>query len=288
MINPKAQPKAEPYDPLRMRAGDTRILVVEMKVSESAGGRSESFDASAFLPCAIPVEMSCRQSGGSQGPSRAWLVACDSDRLLLAHGVFVREGTPCDLLIVCPDGERVSVEGAVTAVAHVRGRLHRIAVTTTSDEGTALLHIIAAARDRITGRIGDAAECSSPRLRGRVLLAEDTPDTQGLFSHFLKRAGAEVSVAGNGLIALRMIQTAEREGRPYGLLLTDIQMPELDGLALMQIVRKSNQSLPIVAVTALTSEEDRRRCLASGCNEYAAKPINRPDLVALCSRWVAA
>jgi CheY-like chemotaxis protein len=109
-----------------------------------------------------------------------------------------------------------------------------------------------------------------------------------MFSMFLTRAGAEVSVAANGAIALDMLEEAERTKRPYGLLLTDIQMPEMDGYSLMRIVHASNRSLPMVAISAMLSAEARQNCLDSGCSAIAGKPIDGPELVAICSRFLAA
>src|SRR5581483_4390214 len=63
----------------------------------------------------------------------------------------------------------------------------------------------------------------------RILLAEDGPDNQRLISFHLKKAGAEVTVAENGQVAIDRILLAEREGHPYDVVLMDMQMPVLDG-----------------------------------------------------------
>jgi PAS domain S-box-containing protein len=120
----------------------------------------------------------------------------------------------------------------------------------------------------------------------RVLLAEDNPVNRRLIALHLKRAGADVSVAENGRIALEMIESAEAAGREYELLVSDMQMPEMDGYTLARVLRDRGSALPIVALTAHTMSEDRARCLASGCNDYAAKPIDSAALVAVCARWV--
>jgi CheY-like chemotaxis protein/anti-sigma regulatory factor (Ser/Thr protein kinase) len=128
----------------------------------------------------------------------------------------------------------------------------------------------------------------SVRLNGRVLLAEDGRDNQVLVSFHLRRAGAQVDVAANGVTALELIERAEAEGRPYDLLLTDIQMPEMDGFTLTRVLRARGSRLAIVALTAHAMAEDRDRCLAAGCDDYAVKPIDKARLLTTCARWMGA
>jgi CheY-like chemotaxis protein/HPt (histidine-containing phosphotransfer) domain-containing protein len=123
-------------------------------------------------------------------------------------------------------------------------------------------------------------------LKGRILIAEDGEDNQFLISTILSNAGATVEVADNGRVALEKLNAADANGRPFDLLLTDIQMPEMDGYTLASTLRASGNSLPIVALTAHAMYEDRQKCLDSGCNDYASKPINKLLLLATCARWM--
>jgi CheY-like chemotaxis protein len=136
-----------------------------------------------------------------------------------------------------------------------------------------------------------AASSKRPRvatlLRGRVLLAEDGLDNQRLISFHLKRAGAEVQVADNGRVALSRLASAASAGMPFDLLLTDMQMPEMDGYTLARTLRAQGLALPIVALTAHAMPEDRELCIAAGCDDYASKPIDAPALVATCAQWLA-
>ena len=68
-----------------------------------------------------------------------------------------------------------------------------------------------------------------PSLHGRLLLAEDDPNIQRIICLLLQKAGQEVDVAVNGQLACQMAEQSKAEGRPYDLILMDIQMPELDG-----------------------------------------------------------
>jgi PAS domain S-box-containing protein len=123
-------------------------------------------------------------------------------------------------------------------------------------------------------------------LRGRILLVEDGPVNRRLIALHLKKAGADVDVAEHGRIALKMLDKAEAAGNAYDLLLTDMQMPEMDGYTLARTLRARGSTLAIVALTAHTMADDREKCLAAGCDHYATKPIERSTLLATCEYWM--
>ncbi len=130
------------------------------------------------------------------------------------------------------------------------------------------------------------AALPAARLRGRVLVAEDGRDNQRLIALHLSRAGAEVQVVDNGRIALEQIEQAQAEGRPFGLLLTDMQMPEMDGYTLARTLRQRGSRIAIVALTAHAMAEDRAKCVEAGCDDYSTKPIDRNELLEACARWI--
>ncbi|MDX2147132.1 MAG: ATP-binding protein [Planctomycetota bacterium] len=120
--------------------------------------------------------------------------------------------------------------------------------------------------------------------RLRVLLAEDGTDNQRLIGHHLRKLGFDTELAGNGRIALRLIAEAAARRVPYDLVITDVQMPELDGLQLAQEARRMGYAGPIIALTAHALAEDRIRCIEAGCDDYESKPIDRQRLAAVCAR----
>jgi CheY-like chemotaxis protein len=124
------------------------------------------------------------------------------------------------------------------------------------------------------------------RLAGRILLAEDGPDNQRLIAFHLRKAGATVEVANNGRLALMKIEMAESAGRPYDLLVSDMQMPEIDGYTLARTLRERGSTLPIVALTAHAMSEDKEKCLSAGCDDYSTKPIDKARLLATCAAWM--
>ena len=109
----------------------------------------------------------------------------------------------------------------------------------------------------------------------RVLVAEDGPDNQDLFRLIIEKAGAEVTIVENGLLAVDAVHDSERANEPYDLLVLDMQMPELDGYATAQQLRAMGYDLPILAVTAHALDSDRVKCIEAGCNDYETKPIVR-------------
>jgi signal transduction histidine kinase/DNA-binding response OmpR family regulator len=118
-------------------------------------------------------------------------------------------------------------------------------------------------------------------LRGRVLLAEDGEDNQELLSAHLRTAGAEVEIAPNGRIAVEKARSGA-----WDVILMDMQMPELDGYGAAASLRAAGVEIPIVALTANAMAEDRAKCLAAGCSEYLAKPVERQQLLEMVSRFL--
>jgi HPt (histidine-containing phosphotransfer) domain-containing protein len=73
-------------------------------------------------------------------------------------------------------------------------------------------------------------------------------------------------------------------GAPYGAILMDMQMPEMDGYDAARQLRQAKYDKPIVALTAHAMAEDRQKCIAAGCDDYATKPVNRMALLAILAR----
>ncbi len=130
------------------------------------------------------------------------------------------------------------------------------------------------------GPAPDPTEWQSTRLETRLLLAEDGPDNQLLISKFLKSRGADVSIVENGRLALETALAAWRGGQPFGVILMDIHMPEMDGLEATRSLRQAGYDRPIIALTANAMSGDEERCRAAGCDDYAVKPIQRQKLIA--------
>ena len=126
------------------------------------------------------------------------------------------------------------------------------------------------------------------RLECSVLLAEDGPDNQRLITFLLRKAGAIVTLAENGKIALETALAAHAAGTPFDVILMDMQMPVMDGYQATSQLRAAGYGGPIIALTAHAMEGDREKCVEVGCSDYATKPIEREKLFAAIARWLQA
>lgn len=121
--------------------------------------------------------------------------------------------------------------------------------------------------------------------RGKILLVEDNPINRKVANHILQRIGCTVDSAENGQIALELLAAGW-----YDAVLMDIQMPILDGFEATQRIRarerQTGRHIPIIAMTANASENDRSRCLRGGMDDYLPKPISADDLAKTLDRWI--
>jgi two-component system sensor histidine kinase/response regulator len=117
----------------------------------------------------------------------------------------------------------------------------------------------------------------------RVLVAEDNKVNQVVVKQLLEKLGCRVDAVANGLEAVEAVRLA-----PYHVIFMDVQMPEMDGLAATAAIRAlhlpDRRDIWIIALTANAFEEDARRCLAAGMNDFLAKPIKPDDLKARLAR----
>lgn len=126
----------------------------------------------------------------------------------------------------------------------------------------------------------------SPTSRGpldnvRLLLAEDGVDNQRLISFLLRKVGASVLVVENGQLAYEEVMRAVAKSQPYDVLLTDMQMPIMDGYSMVRKLRAEGYQGKIIALTAHAMAGDRDKCIDAGCDGFATKPIQREKLIKL-------
>ncbi len=122
--------------------------------------------------------------------------------------------------------------------------------------------------------------------KARVLVAEDHITNQQVALGILKKLGVSADAVANGrevLAALNML--------PYDLILMDVQMPEMDGLAATRQIRHAvcgvhNQNIPIIAMTAHALKGDQEKCLAAGMNDYLSKPISPQRIADKLRTWL--
>ena len=169
----------------------------------------------------------------------------------------------------------------------------RMGLTSTPGQGSTFWFIVRLAQGKeVAGqgtltsrRVGlDVPESLQSRLVGaRILLAEDNEFNQEVMTHLLEQAGAVVCLARNGEEALDLL----RQER-FDCVLMDVQMPVMDGYEATRRLRAVGAlaDMPVLAMTANASTEDRQRCLAAGMNDFISKPFKAEKLFVELAKWL--
>jgi CheY-like chemotaxis protein len=177
-----------------------------------------------------------------------------------------------------------------------RMRINRCAHTIIVEEGTnpdalltgTALFLQGLAMDipRSAIRIITDLEEPEPIFDGRSVLVVDD-DVRNVFAltSLLESRGITVDFAEDGRAAVEIVQ---RDPNQFDLVLMDIMMPGMDGYDAMRAIRARSDlsSLPIIAVTAKATKEDRLRCFEAGASDYLTKPVDPDQLLSLMSVWL--
>ncbi len=116
-----------------------------------------------------------------------------------------------------------------------------------------------------------------------ILVAEDSPTNQMIAKSSLKKAGHQVTIAINGLEAIKAYEHARAKSEPFELILMDVSMPEMDGLDATRSIRAKELTpgyghIIIVAMTAFATKEYHDKCFESGMDGYVTKPVRIDEL----------
>jgi len=121
-----------------------------------------------------------------------------------------------------------------------------------------------------------------PSSSGRVLIAEDNLVNQKVLLCMARKLGYEAAVVANGRDAMAALEKSR-----YDAVVMDCEMPELDGYAAARAIRaKGGRRTPIIALTAHALPGDREKALASGMDDYLAKPVRMEDLESTLAQWI--
>jgi CheY-like chemotaxis protein/nitrogen-specific signal transduction histidine kinase/HPt (histidine-containing phosphotransfer) domain-containing protein len=142
-----------------------------------------------------------------------------------------------------------------------------------------------------TRRIARGAPDETPRRgpggpRAKLLVVEDNEVNQLVAKSMAERLGYEVDVVSDGSLAVQATERSE-----YGAVLMDCHMPVMDGFAATRAIRArggAGRALPIIAMTAGASDEDRERCMEAGMDDYLSKPVDLVRLAAVLEHWTGA
>jgi len=157
------------------------------------------------------------------------------------------------------------------------------------DEVSLFLHQVESQLPTDKQRLLRAARSRDAAFDGRrVLIVED--DVRNIFavSKVLEPLGMHVDIARNGREALELLQKKGSGEEAPDVVLMDVMMPEMDGLAATRAIRAQPQykRLPIIALTAKAMQDDQQSCIAAGANDYIAKPLDVERLLSLLRVWL--
>ncbi len=113
------------------------------------------------------------------------------------------------------------------------------------------------------------------KLDASILIVDDRRDIRFLSKHILGKAGATITEAEDGVVAIETVKQAAADNRSFDLILLDMQMPNLDGYATAAALRRIGFPGPIIALTADAMQGDMNKCMEAGCNDYLSKPIDK-------------
>src|SRR5579862_8510777 len=122
------------------------------------------------------------------------------------------------------------------------------------------------------------------KLHGNILVVDDCYYGRNVVRRILRGVGYTVEVAENGQVACQRALGALGVGRPFDLIITDMDMPVMDGYSATTHLRERGYSGRIIALTANSNEEAREQCYIAGCDDFATKPITLETLLELVKR----
>ncbi len=243
---------------------------------EEAGARAsvaEDAKTAASLCMKLENPIVIRGHEAPHGDSENPFAVAPRARHLVVGARFQQQRSPASG-VVAMDGEILRKKSFLSAVEAAAGRLK---VAPQPDEGA-------------PGSIaeeGSALPVAQARALGQlILVAEDDQVNQKVILSQLRLLGYTAEVAANGDEALRLWQ-----GGDYGLVLTDLHMPVLDGYGLTRAIRQQEadgRRLPIIALTANALRGEAERTMACGIDDYLTKPISLAALRSVLEEWMPA
>jgi CheY-like chemotaxis protein len=240
-----------------IRASEERVTELldrlDKQDSTAAGKRSNE----RFSYRRGSVTTSLQQPGDSSALACLVHTRCvGQDGIDFLHGSYVHIGSACSIQLVTLHGSWEDVTGTVLRCEYVEGSIHEVSVKFNHPIDPSLF-------------AADAAPC-------RVLLVDDDPAIARLASFHLAELNAHAEHIESSTEAIEKALES-----PYDLILLDIDMPELDGLEVVAILRSKGYSGLIAAFTSVANAEDRIKYIKAGFDQQVDKPVTREVLAKL-------
>ena len=252
-----ASDRHAPVRTIRMTEAQIQKTLDQLDHSSPPPSPARKSPRYSFRPKALIVRM--RQPGATEtGAYQVIGRNISSGGIGFLYGGYVHNGTRCTMQLVTPHGSWNDVAGTVIRCRYIEANVHEVAVS--------FDHVI------------DPAQYCSEAIQRRFLLVDDEPSAARLATFYFQQLHVKVDSVTNGRDALQRTTKAI-----YDVVLLDMEMPEMSGFEVAQALRKRGYAGMIVAMTGLTQDGDRERCLAAGCDKYLPKPCTREALAELVS-----
>jgi signal transduction histidine kinase/ActR/RegA family two-component response regulator len=205
------------------------------------------------------------------------------EEFIQVDGSHKRESDGAGLGLAITKKLVILLGGELTLSSEVgKGSVFTLLVPVGLDVGSGPLFDRYAFVERLDCESDGSAAAEADKFSGRVLVAEDSPTNQKLTEYLLKGMGLEVTVVEDGQQAV-----TEASSGQFDLIFMDVQMPNMNGYEATKALRKKSVTTPIVALTAYAMKGDRQKCIAAGCSDYLAKPVERNALLETVRKYLA-
>jgi CheY-like chemotaxis protein len=134
----------------------------------------------------------------------------------------------------------------------------------------------------------DCGAQGTPQMPGRLLIAEDARCVQQNLLSILGKMHVTPDMVENGRMACDKVEESKAEGKPYDLILMDMQMPRMNGYQAVEWLREQGWKGPIVAISAFDGEKDHEKILKAGCDACVSKPVNEAKLREIFTKHLGA
>ena len=270
--------QAEPLSGVTVQVASRRPALLDSLVRQAQawGARVETVDIDRGLEHAVSMAANAAPAGAPT------VLVIDADSLTADHVALLGKSR---------DRCANNVVGICAA-----GSAHHSALTQSLGEaqliGTPLLRRVLLATLRAGAGLGAGADNAelrpgrALRFTARVLVVEDSAVNQLVTEGFLESLGCVTTCVSSGREAIARAST-----ETFGVILMDLNMPEMDGLTATRLIRQSERAgshVPIIALTANASATHREPCLAAGCDDFLGKPFTLATLQATLQRWLPA
>ncbi len=237
-----------------IRLSEERVVDLLDKLDSEEGANAGKRGNERFSYRRGSVTTSLQQPGDSSALSCLVHTRCvGQDGISFLHGSYVHIGSACSIQLVTLHGSWEDVTGSVVRCEYVEGNIHEVTVQFENPIDPSLF-------------AADAAPC-------RVLLVDDDPAIARLASFHLAELNAHAEHITSSVEAIEKAIES-----PYDLILLDIDMPELDGLEVVAILRSKGYSGLIAAFTSLAHPDDRIKYMKAGFDQHVDKPVTRDVL----------